>query len=274
MGVILNNEEAFVKTLAALFLVTISLLAREHYAKAEPYEMRTVASNVSGLVTFADETQEGARLDEKAYVRIDDELDRIELEKTRAKIELLRNAIALNEQMRTNYETIVDMKGRNYERVESLKMRSQVEKDREFYDFIATQNQLIALEKEIENMKIQINDLQMLERRLQRSISDKRQAAPGFVLYALLVKEGQVVNPGTPLAQIADTRKAKLTVYLSAEEREGVETRTIYLDGEKSAYRVSRVWDIADATQLSSYKTEIVINAPAQFSRLIKVEFK
>ncbi|MDX1295481.1 MAG: HlyD family efflux transporter periplasmic adaptor subunit, partial [Sulfurimonadaceae bacterium] len=216
----------------------------------------------------------GALLGEEAYLRIDDELDRIELEKTRSKIVLLNNTIELNQQMSANYEKVVAMKGANYERVQQLKMRSQVEKDREFYDFIGTRNQLIALEKETENMKIQVNDLQMLERRLLRSISDKSHSAPGYTLYALLVKEGQVVNPGTPLAQLADVRRAKLTVYLSADDRKGVEERVIYIDGIRSTYKIDRLWNIADAKHLSSYKAEIVIDAPEQFSRLVKVEFK
>lgn len=262
------------KLFVLLCLPLLPLLAKEYFSKAEPYEMRTVASNVSGLVVFADEQREGSVLGKEAYLTIDDELDRIDLEKTRSKIVLLKNAIRLNEKMSANYEEVVAMKGANYERVKQLKMRSQVEKDREFYDFIATQNQLIGLEKETENMKIQVNDLQMLERRLQRSIADKSQSAPGYTLYALLVQEGQVVNPGTPLAQIADVRRAKLTVYLNADERIGVEKRIIYIDGRKSPYKIDRLWNIADAKHLSSYKAEIIIDAPEQFSRLVKVEFR
>jgi multidrug efflux pump subunit AcrA (membrane-fusion protein) len=262
------------KLFVLLCLPLLSLLAKEYFSKVEPYEVRTVASNVAGLVIFANEELEGSLLGKEAYLRIDDELDRVDLDKTRSKIILLKNAIKLNEQMSANYEEIVAMKGANYERVKQLKMRSQVEKDREYYDFIGTQNQLIGLEKETENMKIQVNDLEMLERRLQRSIADKSQSAPGYMLYALMVQESQVVNPGTPLAQIADVRKAKLTVYLSSDERKGVEKRVIYIDGKKSAYRIDRLWNIADAKHLSSYKAEIVIDAPEQFSRLVKVEFK
>ena len=257
-----------------MLLPLLPLFAKEYFSKVEPYEVRTVASNVGGLVVYADETAEGMKLSDEAYVQIDDELDRIELDKTAEKIRLLRHAIALNEEMSDNYARMVEMKGANYERVTALKMRSQVEKDREFYDFIGTRNQLIALEKETENMKIQVNDLQILQRRLKRSISDKRQSAPGYVLYALLVKEGQVVSPGTPLAKIADISKAKLTLYVSAEERLHIDEKVIYIDGKKSPYQISRLWNIADDKHLSNYKAEIIIDAPEQFSRLVKVECK
>lgn len=252
----------------------LPLCAKEYYAKVEPYEIRTVASNVSGLVTLADERFEGMTLQKSPYIRIDDELDRVDLEKTRKKIELLGRAIADNEAMIANYGKIVAMKEANYERVQALKMRSQVEKDREFYDLVGTQNQMIALQKETENMKIQVNDLQLHERRLERTIADKSLSAPGYLLYALLVKEEQVVNPGTPLAQVADVRKAKLTLYLSSDDREGIADKVIYLDGKKSSYKIDRLWSVADEKQLSSYKAEIIIASPEQFSRLVKVEFR
>lgn len=262
------------KLLFALLLPLVSLCAKEYFAKAEPYELRTVASNVSGLVMFSDETREGKRLGKEPYIRIDDELDRVELEKTRSKIALLKNMIAYNDEMAENYREIVTLKGANYERVKVLKMRSQVEKDRELYDYLGAKNQWIALEKESDNMRVQVNDLQTLERRLERSIADKSLRAEGYVLYDLLVDEGQVVNPGTPLAQIADVSRAKLTLYISGEERDRVRNRVIYLDGKKSAYKIDRLWNIADAKQLSNYRAEIIIDAPERFSRLVKVEFK
>lgn len=262
------------KLLVSLCLPLFSLVAGEYYAKVEPYEIRTVASNVSGVVLFADEKEEGKRLSKAPYIRIDDALDRVELEKTRAKIALLQNAIELNGEMAANYERIIEKKAYNYERVQGLKMRSQVEKDREFYDYVATQNQLLALRKESENMKVQINDLQMRRSQLERTIADKSFHAPGYVLYALLVKEEQVVTPGTPLAQIADVSRARLTLYLNGEDRERAAGQTVYLDGVKSPYRVERLWNITDAKQLSSYRAEIIIDAPEQFSRLVKVELR
>ena len=141
-----------------ILLLSLPLLAKEYYAKVEPYEIRTVASNVSGIVVSADETLEGKRLDTAPFLRIDDEIDRVDLEKTRAKIVLLRRAVAHDEAMVGNYERIIAKKTENYEKVAALKMRSQVEKDREYYDLLATENQLMTIRKEMENLKVQIND--------------------------------------------------------------------------------------------------------------------
>ncbi len=257
-----------------MIFVTVSLMAKEYYAKVEPYEVQVIASNVSGQVLFTDEKREGQILGEKNYIKIDDEIDVIELKQSILKVKLLKNTLTLNETMVGNYKQMLEKKQTNYDRVKALKIKSTVEKDREFYDLIATQNQYIGTQKEIENLKIQINDLELRQAQLYRSIKDKHLTAPGFILYRLLVKEGQVVNPSTPLAEIADVRRAKLTVYLNAGDMDGIKSKVIYLDGKKSSYKIDRLWNIADAIHLSSYRAEIIIDAPKRFSSLMKVEFR
>jgi multidrug resistance efflux pump len=257
-----------------LLLSGMALFAKEYYSKVEPYEILTIASNVSGQVTFADEKKEGKLLGKSPYVLIDDKLDRIELESVRKKIVLLTNTLKLNEAMQKNYEAMLAKKQRNYDNVKELKMKSVIEKDREFYDLVTTQNQLISTEKELDSLKVQINDLQLRAHQLQKSIADKSLGAKGYVLYQLSVQEGQVVNPGMELAKVADVSKAKLTLYLNSQDMKEAKNKTIYLNGKKTAYKVTRLWDIADSVHLSSYKAEIIIDAPEYFSELMKVEFK
>lgn len=257
-----------------LFLPLFALLAKEYYAKVEPYEVRTIASNVAGVVVYADERFEGKRLSDLPYIRIDDELDGIELLYIDEKVALLENTLGLSEETGRNYAQMLEKKQANYDRIKELKIKSTIEKDREFYDLITTQNQLIATQKEIENLKLQINDLRLRRAHLKRSVSDKRFSAPGYVLYRLMVKEGQVVNPSAPLAEIADVSRAKLTVYLNTADAQNADSKAVYLDGEKSPYRISRLWNIADTVHLSSYKAEIVIDAPERFSQLMKVELR
>ncbi|WP_345977520.1 HlyD family efflux transporter periplasmic adaptor subunit [Sulfurimonas sp. HSL3-7] len=259
---------------ALLLLSAAALFAKEYYSKVEPYEVLTIASNVSGQVTFADEKREGKKLDGKAYIKIDDKLDRIELENVRKKITLLRNTLKLNEAMQKNYEEILAKKETNYDNIRELKTKSLIEKDKEFYDLVTTQNQLISTEKEVDNLKVQINDLNLRAEQLQKSIDDKSLSATGKVLYQLSVKEGQVVNPGMELAKVADISRAKLTIFLNADDMKNAKSRVLYLNGEKSRYKISRVWAIADSTHLSSYKAEIIIDAPKYFSELMKVELR
>ena len=271
-----NNTEGSGVKRGFIFLIlsVVSLMAKEYYAKVEPYEIRTISSNVSGLVMYANEENEGRRLGKKNYIEIDDELDKIELEQSVEKLALLKNTLKLNEEIVENYAQMLKKKDINYNRVKDLKIKSTVEKDREFYDLAATRNQYISTRKEMENLKIQINDLELRQAQLGHSIRDKHLNASGYVLYRLMVKEGQVVNPSAPLAEIADISRAKLTIYLNAEDMKGIKEKVIYLDGQKSNYKINRLWNIADATHLSSYRAEIIIDAPKRFSILIKVEFR
>ncbi len=262
------------KLLSLLLLTSVALFAKEYYSKVEPYEILSISSNVSGQVVFADEKKEGKILDKRAYIKIDDKLDRIELTNVRKKITLLKNTLKLNESMKKNYEEILAKKQKNYDNIKKLKTKSVIEKDREFYDLVATQNTLISTAKEVDNLKVQINDLNLRAAQLRKSIADKSLRAKAKVLYSLNVKEGQVVNPGMLLAKVADISKAKLTVYLNARDMQGAKGKRVYLNGKKTDYKVDRLWEIADETHLSSYKAEIIIKAPKHFSELMKVELK
>lgn len=262
------------KLLTLLLLTSLSLFAKEYYSKVEPYEILSISSNVSGQVTFTDEKRQGEVLGKKPYIKIDDKLDRIELNNVRKKIALLKNTLKLNEDMQKNYEEILAKKQKNYDNIKELKTKSVIEKDREFYDLVSTQNTLISTAKEVDNLKVQINDLNLRREQLRKSIADKSLSAKGYILYALSVKKGQVVNPGMLLSQIADISKAKLTIYLNARDMQGAKDKTVYLNGQKTDYKVNRLWEIADTTHLSSYKAEIIIKAPKHFSELMKVELK
>jgi len=262
------------KIVSLLLLASMALLAKDYYSKVEPYEILTISSNVSGQVTFADEKREGKVLDKKAYVKIDDKLDRIELTNVSKKITLLKNTLKLNESIKKNYEEILAKKQKNYDNIKALKTKSVIEKDREFYDVVATQNTLISTAKEVDNLKVQINDLNLRSAQLRKSIADKSLSAKGHVLYSLNVKEGQVVNPGMELSKVADISKAKLTVYLNSKDMKNAQDKIIYLNGKKTMYKINRLWRIADSIHLSSYKAEIVIKAPKHFSELMKIELK
>ncbi|RUM64930.1 MAG: HlyD family secretion protein [Sulfurimonas sp.] len=256
-------------------IVTLSVLcAKEYYAKVEPYEIKTISSNVSAVVLRADEAKEGTLLDGNDYIVLDDKLDTVELKKITRKMALLRQTIAYNQKMIQNYEALLEKKKRNFERIKNLKIKSSVEKDREFYDLVASQNQYLNTQKELANITIQLNDLQLREAVLKKSIRDKHLSNKGWMLYDLLVHQGAFVTPSTPLAQLADVSKAKLVIYLNRDEVEGALAKTLYINGIKSPYKITKIWRIADAKHLSSYKAEIVMDAPKVFSNLVKVELR
>ncbi len=262
------------KIVMLLVLGVSVLLAKEHYAKVEPYEIKTISSNVSALVLRADEMKEGMLLDGSDYIVLDDKLDVIELKKITQKMALLRKTMAYNKEIIQNYEALLEKKRLNFERIKNLKIKSSIEKDREFYDLIASQNQYINTQKELENSAIQLNDLQLREAVLKKSIKDKHISNKGWMLYDLLVHKGAFVNPSTPLAQLVDISKAKLVIYLNRDEIESALDKTVYINGEKTPYKVAKVWHVADAKHLSNYKAEILMDAPKVFSSLVKVELR
>ena len=262
------------KILITMFFMSSIIFAKVYYAKVEPYEIRDISSNVSGLVLYANENLVGTTLSNKPYIQIDSILDRKELQYTKDKLEYMRETVEVNEDILLNLTDSLDRKRKNYEKVSALKFKSSVEKDREFYDLVSSENLYLNTKKEIQNLKIQITDMKLREAQLDRSISDKNLVALNFVLYEMLVKPGKVVGISTPLAKIADISKAKLTIYLDEIDVASSDKKIIYIDGKKTAYKISRMLNIADSKNISKYMAQIVIKSPKLFSKLVKVELR
>ena len=90
-----------------------------------------------------------------------------------------------------------------------------------------------------------------------------------------MVREGDFVAPGSPLVSIKDVIRAKLVVFLDKDELENIADKSLFLDDAKSAYKIDKVWKVADEKFISSYRAEIYIDAPEDtFSKLLKVEIK
>lgn len=257
-----------------LAFAAAALNAKVYYSKVEPYEIRTISSNVSAQVLFTDEKKLGKVLDGGDYLKLDDELDQVELKQLNQKISFLDNTIKLDEEIIKNYQNILEKKNINYDRIKSLKIKSTVEKDNEFYDLYATQNQFLSTKKEIDSLKMQKLDASLQIDRLNKSIKDKHLSAKGYVLYDLMVKEGQVVSMATPLAKIADVSRAILTLYLDEADAKEIKNKVIYIDGKKTSYKIDRIWEIADETHISNYQAQIIVKTPKIFSKLVQIEFK
>ena len=262
------------KIFVFLFFMFALLDAKVYYSKVEPYEIRDISSNVSGVVLYTDENDIGNKLSSKPYILIDAQLDKQELEFIKSKLVYLQNIIDTNEHVLKNQEKALVKKRKNYKRIESLKIKSIVEKDREFYELVNSENQFLNTQKEIQNLKVQIIDLKLRKAKLQRSVNDKRLSAKGFVLYEIMVKPGQVVGVSAPLAKVADTSKAILTIYLDKEDVDNAKKKVVYIDGKKTSYKISRLQNIADFKNISKYMAQIVINPPKLFSKLVKIELK
>ncbi|MCD6258581.1 MAG: HlyD family secretion protein [Helicobacteraceae bacterium] len=262
------------KIIISLFFLCTLVFSKVYYSKVEPYELREISSNVSGTVLFIDEDNIGKKLTNHPYLIIDAELDQKELVLIQEKLLYLEEMIKVNEDILENLEESLGKKRENYKRIESLKIKSIVEKDREFHELITSENLFLNTQKEIDNLKVQVTDLKLRRAQLEKSIKDKHLIAKDFVLYSLDVKVGQVVNMATLLAKIADTSSAKLTLFLDEEDVADAKTKAVYIDGLKTEYKISRLLKIADSKNISKYMAQIIIDAPKIFSKLVKVELR
>jgi multidrug efflux pump subunit AcrA (membrane-fusion protein) len=262
------------KHIFLILLFNSFLFSSVYYAKVEPYEFRDISSNVSGLVLYIDEDSLGKKLSKNPYIKIDSKLDEQELKYIKRKLSYLNNIVDSNKEIIKNLELLLSKKRDNYKKIKSLKIKSSIEKNKEFYDLITSENQFLSTIKELNNLKVQIADLKLREATLNRSIKDKNLVADGYVLYSILVKVGQVVGVSTPLAKVADISKAKLTIYLDESDMLNIDKKVVYIDGKKQNYKITRVSKIADSKNISKYKANIIIDSPKIFSKLLKIELR
>ena len=262
------------KILILLSLLATLAFSKVYYSRVEPYEVRDIASNVSGQVLSTNENMIGKKLSKKPFITIDDELNRDELKSVSEKLKYLTDTLQTNEKIVVNLKDALARKKENFKRIESLKIKSKVEKDREFYDVVNSENSYLATLKEINSLKTTVADLELRKKQLIRTIKDKQINAAGFVLYSVKVQPGNVVNIGTPLATVADVSRAKLTIYLDEDNVLGIDKKVIYIDDKKTNYKVSRISKIADSKNISKYMAQIIIKSPKIFSNLVQIELK
>jgi hypothetical protein len=230
-----------------LLFTPLLLLAKVHYAKVEPYDSVTLKSAVSALVMDADLDAEGSVVDQKRVIYLDDRLDKINLKTSNENLILLLETLKRKESY--------------FHRINRLTTASEAQKDDAFYSFASAKTQYL--------------DMQYKIAQLEDSIEKKSIVLHHQYLYEIMVRKGDYVTPGSPLAKVVDANRAKLVLFLEPEELDRIEQKSVYLNGEKTAYKVDKVWRVADEKFISSYRAEIYIPAPeGSFSELMKVEIK
>ncbi len=263
------------KTIIFIMIVAQTLLASEYFAKAEPVDTFFLKAAVSGQVVKVDESQEGKISDGTVVIMIDDRVDAMELEATKEKLGFLHSNIKLTKQSVANAYKSMKIQKQNYARVEHLSSYTRVQKDAKLLSTISATNSYIQAKSTLENLKTQEADMKVRIATLEDRISKKNiRLKKGLFLYKLYPNVGDFVTMGAPLLDSADISKARLTIYVTKEDLEGIENKKIYINDKETAYKIDKLWRIADTKNISAYKTEIVIDKPALFSTLMKVEFK
>ena len=230
-----------------LFLLTITtIFASEYYAKLEPIESYQIKSAVSGKVIYSNSKIEGLKANNSTIIEIDSMVNKVELEQSRNKLKYIDEMIRIE----TN----------NYDRLNQVSSKSAFEKD--------TQKlKVINLESSKADMIVKIDTL-------KNTISNKKLIEKSNYIFNISVKEGDYVNPGTLLYEAKDLSKGKLEIFVPIAQIEEIKNKEIFLNGVKSDIKISKIYEIADSTNISSYKVELILDNAKIFSRLVKIEFK
>jgi multidrug resistance efflux pump len=258
-----------------LFLLPLFIFAKVHYAKVEPYETVVLKAAVSGLILEADMEVEGSLVTDQRVIHIDDVLDKVNLKDSQSSLLLLERMLKINKEIAESLNGTVKRQEGYYKRISKLTTASKTQKDNAYSTYISAKTQYLSTREKIVSLQKQIIDMKYRITQLEDTIKKKSIVLFNRYLYKLMVRTGDYVNPGTPLAAVYDIGKAKLVLFLEPEELNKVKERTVYIDGKKTAYKVNKVWNVADEKFISSYRAEIYLPAPKEkFSQLLKVELK
>jgi multidrug resistance efflux pump len=271
----MSKKRETMQPLLLLILVTSSLFSIVHYAKVEPYESRTLKSAVSGLVVEANLSLEGQMIESGCVIAIDDRLDRIDLNSSYRSKALLEEMLKINQELATTLKDTLKRQEGYYQRLNRLSTASKTQKDNAYNAFSSAKAQYLGTREKIINLEKQIVDLNYKIEALNDTIAKKRICIEDHYIYKMLISKGDFVNPSTPLLEVKDLSRAKLVLFLDEEELKDIEHKILYINGEKTEYKVDKVWKLSDTKYISSYRTEVIIKRPKErFSSLLKVEIK
>ncbi len=256
-------------------LIPALLAAKVHYAKVEPYETITLKAATSGQVIDVNLSAEGMLVKDSRVIHIDDQLNRIDLNDTKKSLTLLEQMLGINQEIADSLAETVKRQEGYYHRISKLATASKTQKDNAYSAFASAKTQYLGTKEKIASLKKQILDMRYKIDMLNDTIAKKSIVLHERYLDKLLVKEGEYVAPGSPLARINNMTQAKLVLFLEPEELPGIKQKHVFLNGKATRYHVNKVWHVADEKYISSYRAEIYISAPkAYFSKLMKVELK
>lgn len=230
-----------------LFLLAITtIFANEYYAKLEPIESYQVKSAVAGKVIYSNSKIEGLKANNSTIIEIDSMVNKVDLEQSRNKLKYI--------------DEMIKIEKNNYDRLNQVSSKSAFEKD--------TQKlKVINLESSKADMIVKIETL-------KDTILNKKLQEKSNYIFNIAVKEGDYVNAGTLLYEAKDLSKGKLEIFVPIAQIQEIKNKEIFLDGQKSNIKISKIYEIADATNISSYKVELILDNVDVFSRLVKIEFR
>lgn len=228
-------------------LLTISsIFANEYYAKLEPIDSFQVKSAVAGKVIYSNSKIEGLQANNSTIIEIDSLVNKVELEQSKNKLKFI--------------DEMLEIEKNNYSRLNQVTSKSEFEKDTQKLKVINLESSKADMIIKIESLKDIINNKKLVEK--------------SNYIFNIAVKDGDYVSPGTLLYESKDLSKGKLEIFVPISQIDEIKNKDIYLDGVKSNVKISKIYDVADDTNISAYKVELIIDDVKIFSRLVKIEFK
>jgi len=246
-----------------------------YYAKVEPNKSYVIKSEVNGRVEFVNKRYESKISDEKTLVQIDDYQDKINLENTKKKLKLTNSMLNSTLRSLKNYKEIVELKRKNFTKINSLRSKSGFEKDLEKINLLSIENSYYSLIEKKDQLLSQISDIKSQIKILQDNIKKKNiRVKKGLYIYQIAIEKDDFITVGRIIVSVYDISKAKLTIFLPLEELKDIESKTIFINNKKTNYKIDKIWSLADSKNISSYRVEILIDSPKIFSKLAKVSFR
>ncbi len=262
------------KSILILFALAALLLANEHFAKIEPLKTVTLKAEVSGKVIKSVKEKEGEIVD-GVIVQIDDTLNRKDLQSALDSLKVVEKMIDINSKMVADLKKNMQRKWALYEKVAPLSSSSVNQKDALYAAYVAAKTQYNGTLEKILNLKNQKIALEQKINLLKDTINKKRISIHSKYLYKLNVEAGEFVTVGMPVATVMNLDRGKLILYLAADEIKDINKKKVFINGkEESSAKITKVWRVADSQYISSYRVEVELKAPKEFSNLVKVELK
>ncbi|BCD68271.1 HlyD family efflux transporter periplasmic adaptor subunit [Nitratiruptor sp. YY09-18] len=256
-----------------LMVLPLMLIAKVHSVKVEPLQIYHIKAAASGEVVFSDYTKESQVVHDAVIVGIDDKIDRATLKNIQKKTNNLQSIIKITKDSLQTAAAVMQIKRENYERIKNLSTKPRYEKNMRQAEYLAARQNYLATKEKLDNLLMQLADLQLQLTKTKDVISKKNPKISGYV-YNIYPRVGDFVAMGAPLVDVADITKAKVTLYLSPQEIEGIKEKKIFINGKRVVGEFITLHRITDTNFITQYKAEIAIPAPKIFGKIVKVEIK
>lgn len=231
-----------------LFLLTsvVAILSAQTYqVQIEPNSSYSVISERSGKVVYLDSNDELKTIN-GLLLQIEDSYE------NQDRLLLKKNVSLIEKQIKIKRE--------NLESLSKIAGKSKFEKD--------------TYRLEILSLEVQKEELLRALLTLDETIKKKKIEVKGCYLKELSVENGEYVSAGSEVALCEDHSQARLTLYITAEDRKNIFKKEIKVEGV-SEVLIDKVSNSTDSTYISSYKLELVIPSYKEvFGKVVKVTIK